>query len=205
MGFRIQPKENISDPHEGSAESLKRIKSSGTSGPPVMSVEFGLERKTMADQLTRYRTKSYLWNLGWALALVMLANAFIFFANRAEEGPTPRVGLAPPGYVIGMIWVLLFVAMSTSRWLSLRADDLKAARLVGALIVICAIYPLYTLALSNLVLGLLGNVTTGILALVTAMVVYRRSRLGGSLLLLVVAWLSFATYLIAEQMKGSAL
>lgn len=156
----------------------------------------------MTRTSNQYGAKSYLLNLAGALLLVFLANAFIFLANRSQEGPQPNPALAPPGYVIGIIWVLLFVAMSTSRWLSLRAGDRVAARVVAGLIFLCAIYPLYTMALSSLHLGLYGNIATGIAALVTASMVYRKSHLGGSLIMLVVLWLIFATYLIIEQLKG---
>jgi translocator protein len=156
----------------------------------------------MTQTPSPFGAKSYLLNLAAALGLVLLANAYIFVANRHEEDAQSSAPFAPPGYVIGIIWVFLFMAMSTSRWLSLRAGDRTAAHFVAVLALLCAVYPLYTQALRSLSLGLFGNIVTGVFAVVTAAIVFRRSFLGGSLISLVVVWLGFATYLILEQRKG---
>lgn len=143
-------------------------------------------------------------NVALAVAAALLINALIFLF--APQGPPTRVepAFAPPGWVIGGVWTLLFALMGAARWLALRSDHPDARRhaaMVALLIAFCAAYPAYTLGLSNLTVGLAGNVAT---ILAAGFVVHRirdGSRAAAALLIPIVLWVSFATVLVVRVLQ----
>jgi tryptophan-rich sensory protein len=70
------------------------------------------------------------------------------------------------------------------------------------LLLFCAAYPIYTLGLRNLALGLVGNIATAILAVWVALQIRRTSPLATGLVSTVAVWVIFASFLIVEQMTG---
>jgi tryptophan-rich sensory protein len=109
--------------------------------------------------------------------------------------------------VIGIVWVFLFAAMGAARWLVASREDGrgKGSLPVLLLVLFCASYPLYTLALSSLTLGLIGNAATALFALWVAARVRPVSRLAAGLVTAPAVWVAFASYLIAEQMLGRSI
>ncbi len=142
-------------------------------------------------------------NLAIAVAVAALAEAFIFFVNPAEE-MAPTTGLLqPPGWVIGVVWVLLFLFLGAARWLLLETLDqpLQGTRWVWILLLVCAAYPIYTSGLRNLAVGLGGDVATAMLALWVALHIRKSSIVAAGLVLTVTLWVTFAGFLIVEQMR----
>jgi tryptophan-rich sensory protein len=149
--------------------------------------------------------KGLLLNVGFAVALVLILNAAIFVFNPSEMASTGvRFRFEPPGWVIGMVWILLFAWLGTARWLVLGRDGRRSsdAAWVFCLLLFCAAYPVYTAGLRSAVVGLLGNAATGCLALWIAFRIRARSVLAAGLVSAVAAWVTFASILSLEQIRG---
>lgn len=144
-------------------------------------------------------------NMASAVSVAALANAFIVFVNSAEDFAPPTVRLQPPGWVIGVVWTFLFILLGTARWLLIKHADrpFQATRWVWILLLFCAAYPIYTSGLRNLAVGLGGNFATAALAVWVALRIRKTSLLAAGLVSTVALWVTFAGFLIVEQMKSS--
>ncbi len=139
------------------------------------------------------------WNIGASVAVALAVNAIVFGlgwdrANDAQAQPP----LAPPGVIVGIVWIVLFGAMGAARYAVVASGRRTARRdawALVALIAFCAVYPLYTRGLADLRIATLGNLATLAAALVVAALVRRDSPRAVYLILPVAAWVSFATYL----------
>jgi tryptophan-rich sensory protein len=143
-------------------------------------------------------------NVGGAIVFALVVNAFVFALGwNRSNAQLVRPPFSPPDAVVGVVWVVLFAAMGYARFLIVTSGAPNAsrdARLVVGLIVFCALYPLYTLGLSNLSVATAGNVATGIAALGVAWFVRRGAGRAAALLVPVALWVSFATYLTVGTM-----
>jgi tryptophan-rich sensory protein len=149
--------------------------------------------------------KGLVLNIGFALAVVFLTNLLILLINPSEmASPPDNYRFEPPGWVIGLVWTFLFAGLGLARWLVAGNGErpIKSSNLVFFLLLFCAAYPLFTLGLHSLVIGLIGNVATCAFALWVASLVRRRSSVATFLVSSVAAWVTFATLLIVEQLRG---
>ncbi len=123
--------------------------------------------------------------------------------NPAEDLARPTGLFEPPGWVIGLVWIFLFVFLGTARWLLLGDEDrpFRGTLWVWLLLLSCAAYPVYTLGLKNLAVGLGGNIATAALAIWIALRIRKRSLPAAGLVSTVALWVTFASFLIVEQMK----
>ncbi len=142
-------------------------------------------------------------NMAIAVAVAAVANAFIFFVNPAEDLAPPIDRLQPPGWIIGVVWVFLFLFLGTARWLLIQNVDrpFPGTGWVWILLLFCAAYPVYTSGLRNLAVGLGGNVATIALAVWVALRIRKASIVAAGLVSTVALWVTFASFLIVEQMK----
>lgn len=155
-------------------------------------------RPYVMNQLPLSRTRQALGLLGWLL-LAFAAAAIGGFASASAGtfyGELVRPSWAPPGWLFGPVWSVLYVLMGISAWLVWRARDfagVKSALLV--FIVQLAANALWTwlffvwrqggLAFAEiLLLWVLIAATIGLF--------WRVSRLAAVLLLPYLAWVSFA-------------
>ncbi len=144
-------------------------------------------------------------NIGIALSVVFLTNFFIFLINPSEMGTSSeRYRLEPPGWVIGLVWTFLFAGLGAARWLVIENSDrpIKDTNWVFSLLLFCAAYPLYTLGLRSVVMGLIGNAATCVIALWVASQIRRRSLTATFLVSTVAVWVTFASFLTVEQLRG---
>ena len=143
-------------------------------------------------------------NLGAAILLAWLTNGMIAAVNPAEMASARPVRLAPPGYVIGGVWVVLFACLGAARWVTLRAPlgSSRAARPIMYLLFFCLAYPFYTWGLKSLTAGLIGNLATIVLACVVISQTARISRFAAALVAPVALWLCFATVLVVQQLRS---
>lgn len=155
----------------------------------------------------RGNTAGLAVNIAISIGLALAANALVFLVNPAEQARTPAYRLQPPGFVIGIVWIILFASMGTARWLIVRREEreFKNANLVFLLILLCVAYPLYTLGLSSLTVGLAGNIVTAVTALWVAIRIRNSSMPAALLAGAPAVWVVFATYLILEQILGRSL
>ncbi len=141
-------------------------------------------------------------NIGIAILSALLVNGFIAVVNPSEMANPGSVRWQPPGYVIGAVWIFLFAAMGSARWLLLTKplDTVRARRLIVLLLLFCLAYPFYTIGLKSEVIGLVGNLLTIALSLFVVIRVGSISRLAAGLVSLVGVWVSFASVLVIEQL-----
>jgi len=149
--------------------------------------------------------RSLALNIGFALSVVFIVNLFILLINPSEMSTPPdNYRFAPPGWVIGLAWTFLFAGLGVARWLVIENSSrpIKNPNWVLSLLLFCAAYPLYTLGLRSLVMGLIGNAATCLFALWVANQIRRRSLTAAFLVPTVGGWVTFASLLIVEQLWG---
>ncbi len=141
-------------------------------------------------------------NTSIAILSALAVNGLIAVVNPSEMARPGSVHLQPPGYVIGTVWLVLFAAMGTARWLLLTKplDTVRARRLIMLLLLFCLAYPVYTLGLKSEGIGLIGNLMTIALSVFVVIRVGSISRLAAGLVSLVTLWVSFASFLVVEQL-----
>ncbi len=163
----------------------------------------GLNKPMSEWVWNRRNHKGLVLNLVLPVILASLANGFVFLANPSEQSSISTAGSFPlPGWVIGVVWELLFLGMGFARWLVLghSADRARSSTWILVLLLLCLAYPVYTVALRSLTIGLAGNLATIAAALWIARRLYRVSALAASLVFAVAAWVTFATVLIFQQL-----
>ncbi len=180
---------------------------------PVLNPSLGLDpeaakgRRALFSEWNwnRRTAKGLAANLTIALVLVLVANGLIFALNPESASSAASSPLNPPGWLVGAVWVLLFEAMAAARWFVLGRDDrrIRSSTWILLLVLFCLAYPVYTLGLRSLAVGLIGDIATFAVALWVALRVYRASRLAAGLVSLVAAWVAFATLVVILQIQGT--
>ena len=160
--------------------------------------------KTMPSE----NTTSLLKNAALIVGLIIIANAVVFSLGWDKAGANQiEAEFSPPGYVVGVVWVVLFVLMAVARWLIVKSRSVNAAahaRLITILAVLCFLYPFYTLGLSSRILGLIGN---GIIILLAGWMIRRiksSSKTAAALLSAVILWVAFASVIIIRELQLNA-
>jgi tryptophan-rich sensory protein len=147
--------------------------------------------------------RGLLLNISLAIAVCLAINAFVFGTGFNAERKPPIIDLwyAPPGYLVGIVWIFLYAGMGAARHLLVAAGDTARGtrRLIVGLLLFCAIYPFYTRGFSDIVACFWGNLATIALTVFTVFRAARFSRLAALLLLPTVLWVSFATFVIVRQ------
>ncbi len=144
--------------------------------------------------------RSLLLNLLAALGAVLAVNGLIFVMAWDQVSATSQ---APPGSLVGSVWVVLFVLMATARW-QLNAYSAKQAATarnwVTILMLSCLLYPFYALALHSQIGGLLGNVGTIALTIFVVTQAWSISKPTALLMLPVALWVAFATVTVVKDL-----
>jgi tryptophan-rich sensory protein len=134
----------------------------------------------------RTERRRWLRGLGGNLAVFILLPVAL---NGAIRG-------VPPGWVVGVLWTLLFAGMGIARWLLVREGsvdvDWRVAESVSLLAFLCLLYPLYTAGLRDLRVGEVGNIATAVVAIAVAWLAGRQSRGAGLCCCAVALWLAYA-------------
>ena len=72
----------------------------------------------MTGTINKENSTSLLRNLFLAVGSIILINAIVFSLDWDKAGTSQiEAEFAPPGYVVGIVWVGLFVLMGVSRWM----------------------------------------------------------------------------------------
>lgn len=162
----------------------------------------------MLNTMRNENTTSLLRNLILIGGLIIVANAIVFSLDWDKAGTSQiEAEFAPPGYVVGVVWVGLFVLMAVARWLVIKSRSLNSAahaQLITILAVLCFLYPFYTLGLSSQLMGLIGNVVIILLTSWTIWQVKSSSKPAAALLSAVVLWVSFASVIIIRELQLNA-
>ena len=114
---------------------------------------------------------------------------------------------APPGWLFGPVWTVLYILMAISAWLVWRENAFrKAAPALSLFIFQLVVNALWTWLFFVWHLGGLAFVEIlflWLLILATVFMFWRRSRVAGALLLPYLAWVSFATVLTWAVWKSN--
>lgn len=138
-------------------------------------------------------------------ALAVLVNGGLALIGGDSRGVEQHFSsvFAPPGWLVGGVWIVLFGLLGLARWRLARSGSeagRQGARWAMAFVVVCALYPVYTLGLRSLTAGFVGNVGTALFAVFVGLQVMRIDSLSAGVFALVVAWLCYATFAIAAQL-----
>lgn len=156
----------------------------------------------MLSHLNQSGTRALILNILVAVVAVTGINVLIFTFNwdiSAES--TVKSLFAPPEYLIGIVWTILFILMAIARWWlnSYGATGKSARTWITVLMISCLVYPLYSLALGSRIGGLLGNLETITLTIFVVVRVWSISKSAALLVLPVIPWVIYATATILIQ------
>jgi tryptophan-rich sensory protein len=122
-----------------------------------------LKVKTLTND--RHMTWTLLTSVVLFYALLILVNVPApLLGLKFESDPAPRLWYQPPGYVIPIVWFVLFTLMGVARYQLLQTPQPQLQGWLFGLAFLCATYAYFTLGLAKLThisalwFGLLGNV-----------------------------------------------
>jgi tryptophan-rich sensory protein len=145
--------------------------------------------------------------VGAGVVLAALGNLGIAMAGwgntKDEIIPTGWEWVDP---IVGYVWLGLFAAMAVASWLAYtsgRPTATRDGRLVLCLMIVCILYPVYTLGLQT-VPGLVANILVLALIIATALIIRNTSLPAAGLLLPVGLWVSIATIYLVKLLNANA-
>jgi tryptophan-rich sensory protein len=137
-----------------------------------------------------------------------------FLGLEFDQETQPRFWFAPPGWVIPVVWFLLFTLLGLARTKLQQIGATEVTELQGWLIVLailCATYAYYTLGLAKLTgisalwFGLFGNLLVIGLAILIFLKLFSLSFIVACLVAPVGIWTSFATLIILAEMRQQSI
>lgn len=155
----------------------------------------------MAGETSAGPTRAMLAAAGLA---VFLNGGLALLGDDAHGVDRPISAMfVPPGWLVGSVWLVLFALLGLARWRLLRAGSeagREGARWTMLFIIVCALYPLYTLGLRSLTAGFFGNLGTVLLAIALGLKLRGIDRLSAGVFALVVGWLCYASLAVTAQL-----
>lgn len=130
-----------------------------------------------------------------------------FIGLNFDSGETTKLWYAPPGYVIPIVWFVLFTLLGIGRYNLVQTNVDNYQWWLYGLAFICATYAYYTLGFAKLTnisalwFGLFGNIAVILFA---AFVVYKLLPINKTAALLtipVIIWTTFASLIVIGEMK----
>ena len=130
-----------------------------------------------------------------------------FIGLNFDSGETTKLWYAPPGYVIPIVWFVLFTLLGIGRYNLVQTNVDNYQWWLYGLAFICATYAYYTLGFAKLTnisalwFGLFGNIAVILFA---AFVVYKLLPINKTATLLtipVIVWTTFASLIVIGEMK----
>lgn len=149
----------------------------------------------------------------WRERAALLGSLIICFAaagiGQALAGPVPndwyrslvRPSFAPPGWVFGPVWTVLYAMMAVAAWLVWRQKGARRATamtLFGTQLALNAVWTGLFFGLQNPALALADIVVLWLAIAGTLRAFFRATRRAGWLMVPYFAWVTFAAALNAE-------
>ncbi|MFZ2586740.1 MAG: TspO/MBR family protein [Alphaproteobacteria bacterium] len=138
---------------------------------------------------------AYVWSIVWVVVALAL-NGLIFALgwNTEMQGDLVRPWFMPAGWVVGLVWMVLFALVGfVFGRLRARGDGLQWG--VAGLLALCLAYPFYTAGLQEGTVAFWGCVVTLIPTLMLMVALERKDSLSTWMMLPLALWLCFATVL----------
>ena len=133
------------------------------------------------------------------IAVTMVINGLIALIGweggetRFTEGPNRL----PPGWIIGLVWTILFIGMASAFWLLASSTEITSRRKAGevlAFAIFCLSYPIFTMGFSVHFLVFSGNLLCIIWSSYLTGVLRDISRPASALMVLPAIWVCYATW-----------
>lgn len=130
-----------------------------------------------------------------------------FIGLNFDSGETPKLWYAPPGFVIPIVWFVLFTLLGIGRYTLLQTDATQYQGWLYALAFLCASYAYYTLGFAKLTnisalwFGLIGNIVVILFAAVVVVKLLPVSKTAALLTIPVIIWTAFASWIVVGEMK----
>ena len=133
------------------------------------------------------------------IAVTMLINGLIALIGweggetRFTKGPNRL----PPGWVIGLVWTILFIGMASAFWLLASSTEITSRRKAGevlAFAIFCLSYPIFTMGFSVHFLVFSGNLLCIVWSSYLTGVLRDISRPASALMVLPAIWVCYATW-----------
>lgn len=144
--------------------------------------------------------------LGLLISLALVAVVAVVGALAAADageayGALNQPAWAPPSWLFGPVWTVLYVAMAVAAWRVWRVvgtlED-RALGVYGAQLALNLIWTPLFFALERRGLALIDILALDVLVALTLVLFWRRDRLAGALLAPYLGWVLFATALNAS-------
>ena len=113
--------------------------------------------------------------------------------TRFTEGPNRL----PPGWIIGLVWTILFIGMASAFWLLASSTEITSRRKAGevlAFAIFCLSYPIFTMGFSVHFLVFSGNLLCIVWSSYLTGVLRDISRPASALIMLPAIWVCYATW-----------
>lgn len=133
------------------------------------------------------------------IAVTMVINGLIALIGlegdetRFTEGPNRL----PPGWIIGLVWTILFIGMASAFWLLASSTEITSRRKAGevlAFAIFCLSYPIFTMGFSVHFLVFSGNLLCIVWSSYLTGVLRDISRPASALMVLPAIWVCYATW-----------
>lgn len=133
------------------------------------------------------------------IAVTMLINGLIALIGweggetRFTKGPNRL----PPGWIIGLVWSILFIGMASAFWLLASSTEITSRRKAGevlAFAIFCLSYPIFTMGFSVHFLVFSGNLLCIVWSSYLTGVLRDISRPASALMVLPAIWVCYATW-----------
>ena len=152
---------------------------------------------------------SLLFNIGLLWGMLFLINIPAYFLGLKFEGnvSNKRLWFEPPGFVIPIVWVFLFLMLAYLRYKLVIGNEHDSATMILVLAFICASYPYYTLGIEKLTqisalkFGIWGNILVILTALWVGVEISAFSANLSYLIYPIVIWTFFASMIILGQLR----
>lgn len=133
--------------------------------------------------------------------------------------PAPLIGLnfdsdvktnlwyAPPGFVIPIVWFILFTLLGIGRYNLVQTDKSNNQFWLYGLAFLCATYAYYTLGFSKLTnisalwFGLFGNIVVILFAAFVVFKLFPINKIAALLTLPIIIWTAYASLIVIGEMK----
>lgn len=129
-----------------------------------------------------------------------------------ENGEKNKLWFAPPGWVIPVVWFLLFTLLGITRYeLQKTQAEPKILWWLYGLAILCATYAYYTIGLAKITgisplwFGLFGNALVILYSIIVCLKFYPVSNFASWMVFPVPIWTTYATLIIAGEMRKEAL
>ncbi len=134
-----------------------------------------------------------------------------FIGLEFEPETKPRLWYQPPGFVIPIVWFVLFTLLGIARYHLVQNGQAAASWLLIGLAILCATYAYYTLGFAKLTgisalwFGLWGNLAVIAFAFFVAARLWPTAMMAAYLVLPIALWTSYATLIVLGEMKQQPL